>query len=113
MILEEIIAVIESNFATIDRHLSRMDLELLPNLLEQRTALVGRLKECLQADGISADKRKRTVDRLQDQNFYIQARIMVRKDRTARELQNLFNLSRRNAAYLGMPKGLKDLKRNL
>jgi hypothetical protein len=113
MTLQEIIEEIESNFTAIDKHLSRMDLELLPELLERRTALVGRLTQCLQADGVGTDERKRAVERLRDQNFHIQARIMARKDRTARELRSLYNLSRRNASYIGIPKGLKDLKRSL
>ena len=111
--MNELMKEIEANFSDVEAHLSRMDLELLPDLLRRRSVLVDRLPECLQEDGITAEMRKQAVERIQDQNFYIQARIMARKDRTARELQTLFNLSRRNATYASMPKGLKELKKHL
>jgi hypothetical protein len=111
--MNEIMEEIEANFSAIERHLSRMDLELLPDILKSRSVLIDQLTERLQEDGVTAEMRKQTVERIQDQNFYIQARIMARKDRTARELQTLFNLSQRNATYASIPKGLKELKKNL
>ncbi len=75
--------------------------------------LVEELSRRLQDNGIPDFTLRSAMERLQEQNFRIQARITVRKDRTAREMKNLFDISRRKTAYNREPNEYRNLKRKL
>jgi uncharacterized protein YPO0396 len=96
---KEVTKKLDENFSAIDESLAQMDLELLSGLLKRRSAYVEELIQILQAERISREAGQAAMERLREQNFYIQARIMVRMDRASKELKKLYDLSRRCHTY--------------
>ncbi len=99
--MKDLIANIFVNYEDIQRCISRMELDLLPDLLKRRTGLFKQIGARLDETQIPADEARNLLHEANRQNTQIQARLRARADAGGGELKKMRRRNKLQKAYRG------------
>ena len=97
--MKDLVAKITSNYEDIQRCISRMELDLLSGLVEERSRLIEKLAVGLDAVRKGNIESRIWLREINNQNTRIQARIRARADAAGGELNVMYRYRQVQKAY--------------
>lgn len=89
MTFQQVLTAIDKTHHRAERHLSRMELDLLSGVLEERSRLVSVLVDGLEAWPVEGETKREALETIARQNARLVARMSARRDGAQSQLDDL------------------------